>query len=127
MRNVSVMLLGLLGLLGLPGQLVARPGAQATRPAPFTSPYSAAEMAGKQAVVETTAGTFVIQLLPALAPNHVAHFIKTARDGGYTGTIFHRVVRYGIIQGGDPLSTDPSKVALYGSGGLNELKPEFSP
>jgi len=126
MRNVSVMLLGLLGLLGWPGQLVARAGAQATHPAPFTSPYSAAEMAGKQAVVETTAGTFVIQLLPDLAPNHVAHFIKTARAGGYTGTIFHRVVRYGIIQGGDPLSTDPSKVALYGSGGLNELKPEFS-
>src|SRR5579872_4571759 len=72
--------------------------AQTPRPAPFTSPYSEAELANKQAVVETTMGTFVIQLLPDAAPNHVAHFIKTARDGGYAGTIFHRVIRYGIIQ-----------------------------
>jgi cyclophilin family peptidyl-prolyl cis-trans isomerase len=114
MRTIPLVLVGMLA------------AGQAARPAPFTSPYSAAEMANTQAVVETTAGTFVIQLLPAVAPNHVAHFIKTARDGGYTGTIFHRVVRYGIIQGGDPLSKDPTKVALYGSGGLNELKPEFS-
>ena len=83
-------------------------------------------MADKQAVVETTAGTFVIQLLPDVAPNHVAHFMKTARDGGYTGTIFHHVIRYGIIQGGDPLSKDPAKVAPYGTGGLNELKPEIN-
>ena len=100
--------------------------AQTPRPAPFTSPYSAAELANKQAVVETTMGTFVIQLLPDAAPNHVAHFIKTARDGGYAGTIFHRVIRYGIIQGGDPLSKDPAKAAQYGTGGLNELKPELN-
>lgn len=90
----------------------------------FTSPYPMAEMANKQAVVETSMGTMVIQLLPAAAPNHVGHFITLARDGTYNGTIFHRVVRYGIIQGGDPLSKDPAKAALYGTGGLNELKAE---
>ena len=98
------------------------------RPAPvptfFTSPYPVDQMKGKQAVVETDAGTFVIQLAPEAAPNHVAHFIKLARDGGYTGTTFHRVIRYGIIQGGDPLSRDPAKAAQYGTGGLNELRPE---
>ena len=83
-------------------------------------------MANKQAVVETSAGTFVIQLLPDVAPDHVAHFIKTAREGGYAGTIFHRVIRYGLIQGGDPLSKDPAKSAQYGTGGLNELKAEIS-
>jgi peptidyl-prolyl cis-trans isomerase B (cyclophilin B) len=67
-----------------------------------------------------------MQLLPDVAPNHVAHFIQTARDGGYTGTTFHRVIRLGIIMGGDPLSKDPAKAAQYGTGGLNELKPEFS-
>jgi cyclophilin family peptidyl-prolyl cis-trans isomerase len=90
------------------------------------SPYSLAEMMGKQAVVQTTLGTFVIQLLPGKAPNHVAHFIRTARDGGYDGTTFFRVVRYGVIQGGDPLTKDPSKAALYGTGGLNELKGEIN-
>ncbi len=40
-------------------------------PAPFTTPLTAAEMANKQAVVTTTAGPFVIDLRPDLAPNHV--------------------------------------------------------
>jgi len=92
----------------------------------FTSPFPLDQMKGKQAVVDTDAGTFVIQLLPEAAPNHVGHFMKVAREGGYAGTIFHRVIRYGIVQGGDPLSKDPSKAAQYGTGGLNELKAELN-
>jgi peptidyl-prolyl cis-trans isomerase B (cyclophilin B) len=95
-------------------------------PAPFTTPMTVAEMTNKQAVVTTAAGTFVIDLKPELAPNHVGYFIKLARDGAYNGTVFHRVIRLGIIQGGDPLSTDPSKAAQYGTGGLGILKAELS-
>jgi len=95
-------------------------------PAFFQTPLSPADMVHKQAVVETTMGTFVMALMPEAAPNHVGHFIKVARDGGYNGTIFHRVVRYGIVQGGDPLTRDPAKSAQYGMGGLNELKSEFN-
>ena len=43
-------------------------------------------MTNKQAVVNTTAGTFVIDLRPDLAPNHVGYFIKLAREGAYNGT-----------------------------------------
>jgi cyclophilin family peptidyl-prolyl cis-trans isomerase len=93
-------------------------------PAPFTTALTAAEMANKQAVVTTTAGTFVIDLRPDLAPNHVGYFIKLAKAGAYDGTTFHRVIRLGIIQGGDPLSKDPSKSAQYGTGGLGVLKAE---
>ncbi len=101
--------------------------AQAPKPAaPFATPLTLAEMTAKQAVVETSAGTFVIDLRPDLAPNHVGYFIKLARSGVYDGTIFHRVVRLGIIQGGDPLSKDPAKVRQYGTGGLGVLKPEIS-
>src|SRR5262249_27780038 len=71
---------------------------------------------GRQAVVETTAGTFVIDLAPDAAPNQTAHFLKLAADGTYDGTIFHRAVKYGMVQGGDPISKDPSKRALYGTG-----------
>jgi cyclophilin family peptidyl-prolyl cis-trans isomerase len=92
----------------------------------FTTPYPLDQMKGKQAVVETDAGTFVIQLLPDAAPNHVGHFMKLSREGAYDGTIFHRVIRYGIIQGGDPLSRDPAKAAQYGTGGLNELRAELN-
>jgi cyclophilin family peptidyl-prolyl cis-trans isomerase len=89
----------------------------------FQSPYSPDEMKGKQAVVETTMGPFVIQLLPDAAPNHVGFFMKQARDGAYNNTIFHRVVKYGVIQGGDPTTKDPAKVAEYGQGGFNQLAP----
>jgi peptidyl-prolyl cis-trans isomerase B (cyclophilin B) len=82
-------------------------------------------MTGKQAVVRTSLGTFVIQLLPQAAPNHVGYFIKQARDHVYDGTVFHRVIRYGIIQGGDPLSKDPAKTAQYGTGGLGVLRAEI--
>ena len=99
---------------------------QAVKAAPFQHPYNAATMMNKQAVVETTAGTFIIDLKPDLAPNHVGYFMKLARDGVYNGTTFHRVIRLGIIQGGDPLSKDPGKAKLYGTGGLGVLKAELS-
>jgi len=65
-------------------------------------------------------------LLPELAPGHVAHFVKVARQGGFDGTTFHRIIPNGIVQGGDPLSKDPAKARLYGTGGLGLLKAEFS-
>src|SRR6188472_3306573 len=94
--------------------------------APFTTPLTLAEMTGKQAVVNTTAGTIVIDLRPDLAPNHAGYFMKLAREHAFDGTIFHRVVRMAIIQGGDPLSKDPAKAKLYGTGGLGVLKAELS-
>jgi peptidylprolyl isomerase len=92
----------------------------------FTSPYSKAETANKQAVIETSMGTFIIALLPEQAPNHAGYFIKLAREGAYSGTTFFRLIRDGLIQGGDPLSRDPAKSAQYGTGGMNMLKPEIN-
>jgi peptidyl-prolyl cis-trans isomerase B (cyclophilin B) len=109
-------------LLVIPLDAQRKPVAQAT----VSKPLPAAEMTNKQAVVETTAGAFIIELRPDLAPNHVSHFIQQARDGAYDGTVFHRLVKHGIIQGGDPLSKDPSKAKAYGTGGLGKLKAEFN-
>src|SRR5688500_2235995 len=98
-------------------------GLQAGRPPVFfTTPYSIDEMRGKQAVIETSMGTAVIALLPDSAPNHFGLSMELARVGAYTGAIFHRVLRYGIVQGGDPVSKDPAKSTLYGTGGLNQLR-----
>lgn len=80
----------------------------------------------KQAVLETSAGPIVMDLLADKAPNHVALFIKTAESGGYDGTTFFRMIKYGIIQGGDPVTKNPDARAKYGSGGLNLLKPEMN-
>ena len=101
--------------------------AQAAKPpAFFKTPLTVQEMANKQAVVNTSAGTFVIDLRPDVAPNHVGYFMKLAKEGAYNGTIFHRVIKYGIVQGGDPLSKDPAKAKLYGTGGLGVLKAELN-
>ncbi len=90
------------------------------------APIPAAAQAPQQAVLETSAGTIVWDLLADKAPNHVALFIKTAREGGLDGTSFHRMVRYGVVQGGDPVTKDPSARDKYGSGGLNQLKTEIT-
>ena len=97
------------------------------RQASFTTPLTPAQMASKQAVIDTSMGTIVLDLLPARAPNHVGYFMKLAGEGAYAGTTFHRVIKYGIIQGGDPLSKDAAKSAQYGTGGLNMLQPEINP
>src|SRR5436190_7821478 len=80
----------------------------------------------KQAVLDTTAGPIVMDLLADKAPSHVALFIKTAESGGYDGTTFFRMIKYGIVQGGDPVTKDPNARARYGTGGLNLLKPEIT-
>jgi peptidyl-prolyl cis-trans isomerase B (cyclophilin B) len=80
--------------------------------------------APKQAVVETSAGTFIIDITPDTAPNQSAYFMKLAAEGAYDGTTFHRMVKNGLVQGGDPLSKDSSKKSAYGTGGLNVIKAE---
>lgn len=101
----------------LSGPLSARAQEPAATAAVATEP---------SARIETGHDAFVIRLRPDLAPRHVRHFIKVARAGGFDGTVFHRIVPRGIVQGGDPLSKDPKKKALYGTGGLGLLKAEFS-
>jgi peptidyl-prolyl cis-trans isomerase B (cyclophilin B) len=88
----------------------------------FVSMLAPDSLEAQQAVIETAGGTIVLDLLNEVAPNHVAHFITTARAGAYDGTIFHRIVSLGIIQGGDPLSTDPAQAERYGTGGLGVLR-----
>jgi len=108
----------------------ARAQAPAGKPGPGTVKPSASKVApvapGTEAVVETAKGRFTIRLLPEVAPKHAALFVKTAMAGGYDGTTFHRIIQGGIIQGGDPLSKDPAKSSLYGTGGLSLLPAEFS-
>ncbi len=80
----------------------------------------------KQAVLDTTAGPVVMDLLADKAPNHVALFIKTAESGGYDGTTFFRMIKHAIVQGGDPVTKDSNARGKYGSGGLNLVKPEIN-
>ena len=99
---------------------------QTKSPQFYTSSLPSDAITGQQAVVETSHGTFVFDLLADKAPNHVAFFITRAREGAFKGTTFHRVIKLGLIQGGDPLSRDPAMSHRYGTGGLGMLRAEFN-
>ncbi len=66
--------------------------------------------------IETSLGTIKVKLY-AKTPLHRANFSKLALSGFYDGTLFHRVIRGFMIQGGDPLSKDPENAARFGTGG----------
>ena len=78
------------------------------------------------AVINTNEGAMVIEFLDA-APNTAANFIKLAKQGFYDGTCFHRIIKGFMIQGGDPLTKDPSKENVWGTGGPGyTIKAEFN-
>lgn len=80
-----------------------------------------------RAIIKTKFGEIELKLFPELAPKHVENFIKLAKDGFYTGTIFHRVIPGFMIQGGDPNTKDSLKKETYGQGGPGyTVKAEFS-
>ena len=68
------------------------------------------------AILHTNKGNITIEFYDKQAPNTVANFIKLAEDGFYNGVKFHRVIKGFMIQGGDPLTKDNSKMELWGTG-----------
>jgi peptidyl-prolyl cis-trans isomerase B (cyclophilin B) len=79
------------------------------------------------AVIKTSEGEMVVQFWTDAAPNTIENFKKLARQGFYDGTIFHRIVKGFMIQGGDPNSKDPAKENTYGAGDPGyKIKAEFN-
>ena len=58
-----------------------------------------------RATLDTTYGPIVVELFDEDAPKTVENFRRLAAEGFYDGTIFHRVIRDFMIQGGDPEGT----------------------
>ena len=83
--------------------------------------------ADEVAVISTTAGEMVVEFWPDVAPKTVENFKTLAKKGFYDGTAFHRVIKDFMIQGGDPLTKDPSKERSWGTGGPGyQIKAEFN-
>jgi peptidyl-prolyl cis-trans isomerase B (cyclophilin B) len=79
------------------------------------------------AIIKTNEGEMVVQFWTDAAPNTIENFKKLARQGFYDGTIFHRIVKGFMIQGGDPNSKDPAKESTYGAGDPGyKIKAEFN-
>jgi cyclophilin family peptidyl-prolyl cis-trans isomerase len=63
---------------------------------------SARSSGGLHATLETDKGVIVVELLQSDSPIAVENFRLLAERGYYNGTVFHRIIKGFMIQGGDP-------------------------
>lgn len=87
-----------------------------------------------EAVIHTTKGDITVVLFNQQAPLAVKNFLGLAKQGYYDGTIFHRVVKNFMIQGGDPKGTGQGGHSIWyqkdetrdqGQGFKNEISPSL--
>ncbi len=102
---------------------------EAAAPAKKVAENKAVEKKGQKVLLSTKYGDMTL-LLYDETPQHRDNFIKLVSDGFYDGTLFHRVIRNFMIQGGDPESKDAGPNKRLGSGGPGytieaEISPEF--
>ena len=65
-------------------------------------------------VFETTEGIFEVTLNPEVAPKTCENFLGLVQKHYYDGTIFHRVIKDFMIQGGDPTGTGAGGESIWG-------------
>jgi cyclophilin family peptidyl-prolyl cis-trans isomerase len=56
--------------------------------------------ADPQVDIKTNQGTIRLELYPAKAPKSVENFLQYVKEGHYNGTVFHRVIKDFMVQGG---------------------------
>jgi len=66
--------------------------------------------------ITTTEGEIIVKLYDE-TPKHRDNFLKLAKEGYFDGTIFHRVIKDFMIQGGDPESKNAPAEKMLGTGG----------
>lgn len=72
--------------------------------------------------VQTDLGECIIKLYNE-TPQHRDNFLKLAKKGIYNGTLFHRVIKDFMVQGGDPDSKNAVAGTLLGEGNLGYTVP----
>ena len=88
---------------------------------------SAAYAGAPKVSLTTNKGVVIIELDEAKAPVSVRNFLTYVNEGFYDGTVFHRVIKGFMIQGGDPLTKDASQESRWGTGGPgHQVKAEFN-
>ena len=71
--------------------------------------------------LETSMGKMTAELYHDVAPAHADSFLARVKDGFYNGTIFHRVVKDFMIQGGNPRAVSRSEVPYSLKAEFNDL------
>jgi dolichyl-diphosphooligosaccharide--protein glycosyltransferase len=69
------------------------------------------------AILKTSLGNITLEFFPGAAPKHVNSFLNLSKTGFYDGTIFHRIVKDFVIQGGDPTTKNLTQKERWGTGG----------
>jgi peptidyl-prolyl cis-trans isomerase B (cyclophilin B) len=64
--------------------------------------FAETEISDKVVILHTQSGDMVIELFPGDAPKTVENFLKLTEQKFYDRTVFHRVIKDFMIQGGDP-------------------------
>jgi peptidyl-prolyl cis-trans isomerase B (cyclophilin B) len=72
--------------------------------------------------ISTSKGEVIIRLYNE-TPLHRDNFIKLAKNGTFNGTLFHRVIKGFMIQGGDPDSKNAKPDSILGNGDLGYTIP----
>ena len=67
-------------------------------------------------LIKTSEGDIKVHLYDE-TPQHRDNFLKLAKEGYFDGTLFHRVIKDFMIQGGDPDSKGAPKGKMLGTGG----------
>ncbi|KAA6393652.1 MAG: putative Peptidyl-prolyl cis-trans isomerase 4 [Streblomastix strix] len=76
--------------------------------------------------LQTTFGTLNIELHCDLVPKTCDNFLQLCRNEYYSGTIFHRLIRGFMIQGGDPTATGTGGTSVWGGKFADEFYPSLS-
>jgi cyclophilin family peptidyl-prolyl cis-trans isomerase len=83
---------------------------------------------GTTVTLTTTKGDITFELFRDTAPLTTLNFLTLVKEGFYDGMVFHRVIPDFMAQVGDPLTKDPAKEAMWGTGGPGYSIPdEFDP
>ncbi len=116
-------------LLGLTAQHAFSQSAAAPSNASTSAPSPAPAKEVKEvAVIKTNKGEMTLEFWSDVAPKTVENFKKLSKEGFYNGTIFHRIIKGFMIQGGDPLTKDAANEARFGTGDPGyKIKAEFNP
>ncbi len=77
-------------------------------------------------VLDTNYGKIELKLFKKAAPLAVENFTKLTKKGYYNGTIFHRVIKNFMIQGGDPTGTGMGGSSIWGKEFKNEYAPNLT-